>query len=86
MKLWHMIINWLMLIIGASIVSDIIGYGVVALTRNSQAWRGWLTHYFYGSIEVLGYLALAMVVLVGVKILLIAVSSTDKNTDESKED
>lgn len=86
MKLWHTVINWLMLITGASISSDVIGYGVVALTRNSQTWRGWLTHYFYGSIEVLGYLVLAMVVLVGVKILLIAMTSTDKNTDKAKED
>ena len=75
-----------MLILGASIASDIIGYGVVTLTRSSQAWRGWLTHYFYGSIEVLGYLALATVVLVGVKVLLIAMTLTDKNTDKAKED
>lgn len=86
MKLWHTIINWLILVIGASIGSDIIGYGIVALTHTGQTWRGWLTHYFYGSIEVLGYLALAMVVLVGVKILLIAMTSTDKNTDKAKED
>lgn len=85
MKLWHTVINWLMLIIGAGIGSDIIGYGIVALTHAGQTWRGWLTHYFYGSVEVLGYLVLALVVLIWVKILLIAASSTDKNTDKSKE-
>lgn len=74
-----------MLILGASIVSDVIGYGIIALTRGSQSWRGWLTHYFYGSIEILGYLVLALVILIGIKVLLIAVTSTDKNTDKTKE-
>lgn len=86
MKFWNTLINWLMLILGASIVSDIIGYGAIALTRSSRLWRGWLTHYFYGSIEVLGYLALAIVVLIGVKVLLIAMTSTDKNSDKAEED
>lgn len=98
MKTFNTIVNWLILTVLIVIPAGIASYLILALTHSTKMWQGYRIHYFYVTRAVIILLVLGLIVLVGLKLLIIALTveetepvndsvndSADHTTDKSQQ-
>lgn len=88
MKTFNTIVNWLILTVLIAIPAGIASYLILALTHSTKMWQGYRIHYFYVTRAVIILLVLGLIVLVGLKLLIIALTveetePVDDSADES---
>lgn len=83
MKKINTLVNWLLLIAGAAIDAGILDYMITAAVHSSKQWQGYRVHYYYETLQILGYIGLGIIVLIGIKMIIIAVS-TKPESDKSQ--
>ena len=55
---------------------------ITAAVHSSKQWQGYRIHYYYETLQILGYIGLGIIVLIGIKMIIIAVS-TKPESDKS---
>lgn len=83
MKKFNTLVNWLLLIAGAAFDAGILDYMITAAVHSSKQWQGYRIHYYYETLQILGYIGLGIIILIGIKIIIIAVS-TKPESDKSQ--
>lgn len=91
MKTFNAIVNWLILTVLIAIPAGIASYLILALTHSTKMWQGYRIHYFYVTRAAIILLVLGLIVLVGLKLLIIALTveetePTDDSADDSSDD
>ena len=84
MKKINTLVNWLLLIAGAAIDAGILDYMITAAVHSSKQWQGYRIHYYYETLQILGYIGLGIIVLIGLKMIIIAVSTKPESDKQQK--
>lgn len=87
MKTFNAIVNWLILTVLVAIPAGIASYLILALTHSTKMWQGYRIHYFYVTRAVIILLVLGLITLVGLKLLIIALTVEETEpADDSAND
>lgn len=84
MKKFNTLVNWLLLIAGAAFDAGILDYMITAAVHSSKQWQGYRIHYYYETLQILGYIGLGIIVLIGIKMIIIAVSTKPELDKQQK--